>query len=206
MDIVILCGGQGARMREETEFRPKPMVEVGGRPLLWHIMRLFGHHGLERFVLCLGYKGDLIKDYFLDYEAHTRKAIDKLQYLVDKMGKLLTKNRIFVDRTKGIGYLSREEAINFSAVGPVARASGVERDLRRFPSRRAQRIGRFAQCIRNKRQHVFSGTNHHRHHNQPDDRDPVSSCAARRCVGLSDRSTSGGHHTSLCAFARCEGR
>jgi len=72
MDVVILCGGQGARMREETEYRPKPMVEVGGRPLLWHIMRLFGHHGLTRFVLCLGYKGSMIKDYFLDYEAHTR--------------------------------------------------------------------------------------------------------------------------------------
>ena len=72
MDVVILCGGQGARMREETEYRPKPMVEVGGRPLLWHILRLFGHHHLERFVLCLGYKGNVIKDYFLDYEAHTR--------------------------------------------------------------------------------------------------------------------------------------
>ena len=72
MDVVILCGGQGARMREETEYRPKPMVDVGGRPLLWHIMRGFGHQGLDRFVLCLGYKGGLIKDYFLDYEAHTR--------------------------------------------------------------------------------------------------------------------------------------
>lgn len=72
MEVVILCGGQGARMREETEYRPKPMVDVGGRPLLWHIMRGFGHRGLDRFVLCLGYKGNLIKDYFLDYEAHTR--------------------------------------------------------------------------------------------------------------------------------------
>lgn len=72
MDVAILCGGQGARMREETEYRPKPMVEVGGRPLLWHIMRLFGHHGLNRFVLCLGYKGSMIKDYFLNYEAMTQ--------------------------------------------------------------------------------------------------------------------------------------
>lgn len=72
MDVVILCGGQGARMREETEYRPKPMVEVGSRPLLWHIMRLFGHHGLNRFVLCLGYKGNMIKDYFLNYEAMTQ--------------------------------------------------------------------------------------------------------------------------------------
>jgi glucose-1-phosphate cytidylyltransferase len=72
MDIVILCGGQGARMREETEYRPKPMVEVGGRPLLWHVMRLFVHHGLSRFILCLGYKGSMIKDYFLNYEAMTQ--------------------------------------------------------------------------------------------------------------------------------------
>ena len=72
MDVVILCGGQGSRMREETEYRPKPMVEVGGRPLLWHIMRLFGHHGLKRFVLCLGYRGSMIKDYFLNYEALTQ--------------------------------------------------------------------------------------------------------------------------------------
>jgi len=72
VDVVILCGGQGARMREETEYRPKPMVEVGERPLLWHIMRLFGHHGLTRFVLCLGYKGSMIKDYFLNYEAMTQ--------------------------------------------------------------------------------------------------------------------------------------
>ena len=71
MDVVILCGGQGARMREETEYRPKPMVEVGSRPLLWHIMRLFGHHGLNKFVLCLGYKGSMIKEYFLNYEAMT---------------------------------------------------------------------------------------------------------------------------------------
>lgn len=72
MDVVILCGGQGTRMREETEYRPKPMVEVGGRPLLWHIMRLFAHHGMDRFILCLGYKGGVIRDYFLDFEARSR--------------------------------------------------------------------------------------------------------------------------------------
>ncbi len=65
--VVILCGGQGTRMREETEYRPKPMVDVGGRPLLWHIMKLFGHHGHRDFVLCLGYRGWMIKEYFLNY-------------------------------------------------------------------------------------------------------------------------------------------
>jgi glucose-1-phosphate cytidylyltransferase len=69
MKAVILCGGLGTRLREETEFRPKPMVEVGGRPILWHIMKIFAHHNLCEFVLCLGYRGDMIKEYFLNYEA-----------------------------------------------------------------------------------------------------------------------------------------
>jgi glucose-1-phosphate cytidylyltransferase len=67
--VVILCGGLGTRMREETEFRPKPLVEVGGRPVLWHIMKLYAHHGFRDFVLCLGYRGNMIKEYFLNYEA-----------------------------------------------------------------------------------------------------------------------------------------
>jgi glucose-1-phosphate cytidylyltransferase len=67
--VVILCGGQGTRLREETEFRPKPMVEVGGRPILWHIMKTYAHYGLRDFVLCLGYRGNFIKEYFLNYEA-----------------------------------------------------------------------------------------------------------------------------------------
>ena len=69
MKVVILCGGLGTRLREETEFRPKPMVEVGGRPILWHIMKSYAHYGFREFVLCLGYKGSIIKDYFLNYEA-----------------------------------------------------------------------------------------------------------------------------------------
>lgn len=67
--VVLLAGGLGTRLREETEFRPKPMVEVGGRPVLWHIMKLFARHGLTDFVVATGYKSDMIKDYFLDYEA-----------------------------------------------------------------------------------------------------------------------------------------
>ncbi|MFH0862649.1 MAG: glucose-1-phosphate cytidylyltransferase [Candidatus Altiarchaeota archaeon] len=69
MKVVILCGGQGTRLKEETEFRPKPMVEVGGRPLLWHIMKGYSHYGFREFVLCLGYKGQMIKEYFLHYAA-----------------------------------------------------------------------------------------------------------------------------------------
>ena len=66
---MILAGGLGTRLREETEFRPKPMVEVGGRPVLWHIMKLFAFHDVTDFVVCTGYKGEIIKDYFLNYEA-----------------------------------------------------------------------------------------------------------------------------------------
>ena len=68
MKVVILCGGLGTRLREETESKPKPMVEIGGKPILWHIMRTFSHHGYNEFVLCLGYKGEVIKNYFLNYE------------------------------------------------------------------------------------------------------------------------------------------
>jgi glucose-1-phosphate cytidylyltransferase len=65
--VVILCGGQGTRLREETEFRPKPMVYVGNKPILWHIMKIYTHYGLKEFVLCLGYKGEVIKQYFYHY-------------------------------------------------------------------------------------------------------------------------------------------
>lgn len=65
--VFILCGGMGTRLREETELRPKPMVPIGNRPILWHIMKIYAWHGFRRFVLCLGYKGAFIKSYFLDY-------------------------------------------------------------------------------------------------------------------------------------------
>ncbi len=70
--VVILCGGRGTRFREETESRPKPMIEIGGKPILWHIMKGYAARGFNDFVLCLGYRGDAIKRYFLDYEAMTR--------------------------------------------------------------------------------------------------------------------------------------
>ncbi|QJB28851.1 glucose-1-phosphate cytidylyltransferase [Limnospira fusiformis] len=69
MKVVILAGGMGTRLREETEYRPKPLVEVGGKPIIWHIMKLYAHYGFLDFIVCLGYKGNLIKEYFLNYEA-----------------------------------------------------------------------------------------------------------------------------------------
>jgi glucose-1-phosphate cytidylyltransferase len=67
--VVILCGGLGTRLREETEVRPKPMVEIGGHPLLWHVMKHFAHHSFTEFIIALGYRGDVIKRYFLEYHA-----------------------------------------------------------------------------------------------------------------------------------------
>ncbi len=68
MKIVILCGGLGTRLREETEYRPKPMVNIGGRPILWHIMKIYAQYGYNEFILSLGYKGEMIKEYFYHYE------------------------------------------------------------------------------------------------------------------------------------------
>lgn len=78
MKAVILAGGMGTRLREETEYRPKPMVEVGGRPILWHIMKILSEQGIKDFVVCLGYKGDFIKDYFLNYESRINDITIKL--------------------------------------------------------------------------------------------------------------------------------
>ena len=68
MKIVILCGGLGTRLREETEFRPKPMVKIGSKPILWHIMKIFAHYGYNDFILALGYKGAMVKEYFYNYD------------------------------------------------------------------------------------------------------------------------------------------
>lgn len=69
--VMILCGGEGSRLREETELRPKPMLHIGNRPILWHIMKLYASYGLKHFILCLGYKGHMIKDYFVHYRTYS---------------------------------------------------------------------------------------------------------------------------------------
>ena len=71
MKAVILAGGLGTRLSEETTVRPKPMVEIGGKPILWHIMKIYSAHGINDFVICLGYKGYMIKEYFANYYLHT---------------------------------------------------------------------------------------------------------------------------------------
>lgn len=70
MKVVILAGGLGTRLSEETEIRPKPMVEIGGKPILWHIMKIYSHYGFNDFIICCGYKGYMIKEYFANYFLH----------------------------------------------------------------------------------------------------------------------------------------
>ena len=70
MKAVILAGGLGTRISEETAARPKPMVEIGGKPILWHVMKIYSAHGINNFIICLGYKGYMIKEYFANYFLH----------------------------------------------------------------------------------------------------------------------------------------
>lgn len=84
MKAVILAGGRGSRLSEETVIRPKPMVEIGGRPILWHIMKIYSAHGINDFVVCLGYKGFYIKEYFANYSLHMSDVtIDLAKNIVD---------------------------------------------------------------------------------------------------------------------------
>lgn len=92
MQTIILCGGQGTRMREETEYRPKPLVMVGGKPILWHIMKIYAHYGFKEFVLALGYKGDMIKEYFLN-----ERALNNNFTLNTKTGEMEFRNGGFDD-------------------------------------------------------------------------------------------------------------
>lgn len=85
MKTIILCGGIGYRLKEETEFKPKPMVNVGGKPILWHILKIYAHYGFNEFILALGYKGDYIKEYFLnqkyfasDFTIHSKTGFAKI--------------------------------------------------------------------------------------------------------------------------------
>ena len=110
MKAAILCGGLGTRLAEETEVKPKPMIEIGGRPILWHIMKHYAFYGVREFVIALGYKGDLIKHYFSDYatlsgsmtlhladgkrEFHTKECEDWIIHLIDTGAQTMTGGRI----------------------------------------------------------------------------------------------------------------
>jgi glucose-1-phosphate cytidylyltransferase len=79
MKAVVLAGGLGTRLAEETDMRPKPLVEVGGMPILWHILKLYDHYGIKDFIICAGYKGHLIKEFFANFRFHARDIIVNLQ-------------------------------------------------------------------------------------------------------------------------------
>ena len=78
MKAVILAGGLGTRISEESHLRPKPMIEIGGKPILWHIMKIYSHYGVNDFIICLGYRGYMIKEYFANYFLHTSDVTFKL--------------------------------------------------------------------------------------------------------------------------------
>lgn len=126
MKAVILAGGLGTRISEETHLKPKPMIEIGGRPILWHIMKIYSHHGINDFVICCGYKGYVIKEYFANYflhmsdvtfdmthnrmEVHQRYAEPWKVTLVDTGDETFTGGRL-----KRVGsYLQDEEAFCFT--------------------------------------------------------------------------------------------
>lgn len=88
MKVAILAGGLGTRLSEETTVKPKPMVEIGGKPMLWHIMKIYAAHGFKEFVIALGYKGEVIKDYFLNHHYHSNSLTVQL-----RTGGVLTHNR-----------------------------------------------------------------------------------------------------------------
>ncbi len=132
MKAVILAGGLGTRISEETHLKPKPMVEIGGKPILWHIMKLYSAHGIHDFIICCGYKGYLIKEYFANYflhmsdvtfdmehnsmEVHQRKAEPWRVTLIDTGEETLTGGRL-----KRVGeYLKNEEAFCFTYGDGVA--------------------------------------------------------------------------------------
>jgi len=88
MKTVILAGGYGTRLGEATESLPKPMVQIGGKPILWHIMKYYGHHDINDFVVCLGYRGHVIKEFFFNYFMHTRDIrVDLARRAVEPIGE-----------------------------------------------------------------------------------------------------------------------
>src|SRR6516164_11238204 len=126
MKVVILAGGLGTRISEETHLKPKPMIEVGGRPILWHIMKMYSAHSIDEFIICCGYKGYVIKEYFANYflhmsdvtfdlahnrmEVHQRKAEPWKVTLVDTGEDTLTGGRL----KRVADYISNEKAFCFT--------------------------------------------------------------------------------------------
>ena len=110
--VVLLAGGYGTRLAEHTDETPKPMVEIGGRPILWHIMKIYGHYGFDDFIVACGYKGEVIKRFFLDYRQQMSDlVIDYASGRVDRLSEVADPWRIALLDTGpfylGVHYLSR---------------------------------------------------------------------------------------------------
>jgi glucose-1-phosphate cytidylyltransferase len=132
MKAIILAGGMGTRLSEETHLRPKPMIEIGGRPMIWHVMKSYSHHGINDFIVCLGYKGYIIKEYFANYflhmsdvtistgdnsiEVHNRKSESWRITLVDTGETTLTGGRL----KRVHNYLEEDERFCFTYGDGVA--------------------------------------------------------------------------------------
>ena len=141
MKAVILAGGLGTRLSEETSTRPKPMVEIGGKPILWHIMKMYSHHGIHDFIICCGYKGYVIKEYFANYflhmsdvtfdmksnqmHVHERRAEPWTVTLVDTGDESMTGGRLM----RVADYIKDEEAFCFTygdGVGDIDIAASID--------------------------------------------------------------------------------
>lgn len=154
MKVVILAGGLGTRLAEETEIRPKPMVEIGGVPILWHIMKHYSHYGFKQFVLALGYKGEVIKRYFLDYyrlngsmsirlstgavDVHKRECEDWSVHLIDtgmdtatggrlkRLEPLLKEESFLLTYGDGVSNVDLHDLVRFHrSHGRIATVTGV---------------------------------------------------------------------------------
>ena len=117
MQTVILCGGKGTRLREYTEIIPKPMVEIGGKPILWHLMRLYASYGFKEFILCLGYKGEIIRDYFKDNKEWNITFVDTGQETntggrIKKIEEYLKEDLFFATYADGLANVNLQNLLN----------------------------------------------------------------------------------------------
>ncbi len=172
MKAVILAGGLGTRISEETSIKPKPMIEIGGRPILWHIMKLYSAHGVNDFVICCGYKGYVIKEYFANYflhmsdvtfdmkrnhmEVHQQKAEPWRVTLVDTGEETMTGGRL-----KRVGdYVKDEKAFCFTYGDGLSDVdiAGIDRISRASRQARDRHRGAAARTIRRARSNRETGS------------------------------------------------
>ncbi len=142
MKVVILAGGRGSRIEEESVSRPKPMVEIAGRPVLWHIMKHYAHHGFNEFVVALGYKGEIIKDYFLNFAALRGDLAGRPRDRQD--GEDVGDARKLAHSPRRHGRADRTPAVAFAGSSRCSGSRALSLHLRR---RRLERRPESAGCV-----------------------------------------------------------